>query len=213
MVLGQGPAAIGYYQLSITFFNDIRNRLELCDEWKISLRDQYKTNLDLKIAKEMCGRWGEKRAFQNLGMIAGQNLGDFKTAINYNERFHKIAKELGDGLGEGEACRQLGIAHHSLGNFQIAIDYHERQLKIAKELGEISWEGMAYCNLGNAHLSLGNIRTAIDYQERCLKIAKELGDKSEESMACGNLACAHYNLGDFITASLASPITAEEIFN
>ena len=213
VVLGQGPAAIGYYQLAITLFNDIRNRLKLSDEWKISLRDQYKTKRNLKIAKEMCDRWGEKRAFQNLGMIAGQNLGDLKTAVNFNERFQKIAKELGDGLGEGEACRQLGIAHHSLGNFQIAIDYHERQLKIAKELGEISWEGMAYCNLGNAHLSLGNIRTAIDYQERCLKIAKELGDKSEESMACGNLACAHYNLGDFITASLASPITAEEIFN
>ena len=72
---------------------------------------------------------------------------------------------------------------------------------------------MAYCNLGNAHLSLGNIRKAIDYQERCLKIAKELGDKSEESMTCGNLGCANYNLEDFITASLASPITAEEIFN
>ena len=113
VVLGQGPAAIGYYQLSITLFNDIRNRLKLSDEWKISLRDQYKTNRNLKIAKEMCDRWGEKRAFQNLGMIAGQNLGDLKTAVNFNERFQKIAKELGDGLGEGEACRQLGIAHHS----------------------------------------------------------------------------------------------------
>ena len=43
VVLGQGPTAIGYYQLAITLFNDIRNRLELSDEWKISLRDQYKT--------------------------------------------------------------------------------------------------------------------------------------------------------------------------
>ena len=43
-------------------------------------------NHDLKIAKEMCDRWGEKRAFQTLGMIARQNLGDFKTAINYHKR-------------------------------------------------------------------------------------------------------------------------------
>ena len=39
--LGQISVAIGYYQLSITSLNDIRNRLQLNDEWKISLRDQH----------------------------------------------------------------------------------------------------------------------------------------------------------------------------
>ena len=41
--LGQVPKAIDYYQQGILLFNNIRDRLELKDEWKISLRDQYQT--------------------------------------------------------------------------------------------------------------------------------------------------------------------------
>ena len=41
--LGQVPKAIDYYQQGILLFNNIRDRLELKDDWKISLRDQYQT--------------------------------------------------------------------------------------------------------------------------------------------------------------------------
>ena len=40
---GQVSQAIGYYQRSITFLNKVRDRLQLNDDWKISLRDQYQT--------------------------------------------------------------------------------------------------------------------------------------------------------------------------
>ena len=39
--LGQYPEAIKYCQRGVTLYNDIRNRLQLNDEWKISLREQY----------------------------------------------------------------------------------------------------------------------------------------------------------------------------
>ena len=39
--LDQVPVAIEYYQLGITLLNDIRDRLQLNDELKISLRDQF----------------------------------------------------------------------------------------------------------------------------------------------------------------------------
>ena len=39
--LDQVPVAIEYYQVAITLLNDIRDRLQLNDELKISLRDQY----------------------------------------------------------------------------------------------------------------------------------------------------------------------------
>ena len=39
--LDQVPVAIEYYQLGITLLNDIRDRLQLNDELKISLRNQY----------------------------------------------------------------------------------------------------------------------------------------------------------------------------
>ena len=39
--LGQVPVAIEYYKLGISLLNSIRDRPQLHDEWKISLRDQY----------------------------------------------------------------------------------------------------------------------------------------------------------------------------
>ena len=39
--LGLVSVAIEYYQTSITLLNDIRDRLQLNDGWKVSLRDQY----------------------------------------------------------------------------------------------------------------------------------------------------------------------------
>ena len=41
--LGQLSLAIEYYQLSVSLVNNIRDRLQLNDEWKISLRDRYQT--------------------------------------------------------------------------------------------------------------------------------------------------------------------------
>ena len=55
----------------------------------------------------------------------------------------KIAKEIGDRAGEGNAYGSLGIAYRSLGDSQKAIDYNEKHLKIAKEIGDRAGEGAA----------------------------------------------------------------------
>ena len=109
----------------------------------------------------------------------------------------KIAKEVGDRSGEGEAYRDLGNDYLSLGNFQKALKCHEKHLKIAKEVGDRSGEGEAYGNLGNVYLSLGNFQKAIEYHEKCLEIAKEVGDRSGEGRAYGNLGNAYQNLSNF----------------
>ena len=85
----------------------------------------------------------------NLGNIH-HSLGDFKTAIDYHERCLKIAKELGDRSGDGNAYGSLGNAYLSLGDFKTAKYYAERHLRIAKELGNRSVEGNAYGILGNS---------------------------------------------------------------
>ena len=141
----------------------------------------------------------EDKTHGNLG-DAHFSLGDFKTAMHYYERQLKIAKELGDRLGEGNAYGSLGNAHLSLGDLKTAIDYYKSHLEIAEELGDRLGEGKLYGNLGNAHRNLGNLKTAIDYYERHLKIAKELGDRLGEGNAYGNLGNAHLSLGDLKTA-------------
>ena len=135
---------------------------------------------------------------QKVGDKTGEaSLGDFRKAINQYEFHLKIAKEIGDKAGQGNAYGNLGNALLSLGDFKKAIDYHELHLKIAKEIGDKAGEGNAYGNLGNAFLSLGDFRKAIDYYELDLKIAKEVGDKAGEGITYGNLGNAFRYLGDF----------------
>ena len=155
---------------------------------------------DVKIAKETGDKLKEEKLGYNQVGCASKSLGDFKKAIDYHERHLKIAKEVGDISGEGNACCNLGCTYYCLGDFKKAIDYHERHLKIAKEVVDISGEGTAYCNLGCAYRSLGDFKKAIDYHERHLKIAKEVVDISGEGTAYCNLGCAYRSLGDFKTA-------------
>ena len=150
----------------------------------------------LKIAKEVCDRTGEGRAYCNLGN-AYQSLGNFQKAIEYHENHLKIAKEVSDRSEEGRAYCNLGIAYKSLGNFQKAIEYHENHLKIAKEVSDRVLEGRAHGGLGNAYQSLGNFQKAIEYHEKDMKIAKEVGDRSGEGRAYCNLGIAYKSLGKF----------------
>ena len=118
-------------------------------------------------------------------------------AIEYHNLHLKIAKEVGDKHGEGNAYGNLGNAYGSLGDFKKAIEYHNLHLKIVKEVEDKHGEGSAYGNLGNAYRRLGDLKKAIEYHTLHLKIAKEVGDKHGEINACGSLGNAYHSLGDY----------------
>lgn len=127
-------------------------------------------------------------------------MGDFKRAIEYQERSLQVLQEVGYKVEEGKSYCSLGNAYHNLGDFKTAIDYHERDLKIAREVEDKAAEGRACCNLGNVYHSLGDFKRAIEYHERHSNIAKEVGEKAEEGRRYGNLGNDYYSLGNFSTA-------------
>ena len=120
------------------------------------------------------------KSYGNLGNVY-HSLGQFKIAIEYQQRSLEIAKEVGDNAGEGESYCSLGCAYQGLGQFKAAIEYHQRHLEISKEVGDKAGEGRSYGNLGNAYQGLGQFKTAIEYHQRHLEIAKEVGDKAMET--------------------------------
>ncbi|XP_074608622.1 tetratricopeptide repeat protein 28-like [Acropora palmata] len=124
-------------------------------------------------------------------------LGDFRKAIEYHERHLKVARAVGDRVGEGSAYGNLGNAYQSLGDFRKAIEHHEKHLEIAKEVGHRVGERNAYGHLGNAYWSLGDFRKAIKYHEKRLEIAIEVGHRVGEGNAYGSLGNAFQSLGDF----------------
>ena len=169
---------------------------------------KYATNSDnfehlkpnLKVAEELLCDKMENETFINLRNFSKYGLGDFKTAIGFQERCLKLATQLGWKSSEKAAYCNIGVAYHGMGDFKTALFYFEQYLKIAKELGDRSGEGKAYGNLGVAHNSLGNFDTAKDYIRRRLKIAKELGDRFEEGRAYCHLGIAQLGQGNFQTA-------------
>ena len=81
-------------------------------------------------------------------------LGDYRKAIEYQEKQLKIAIEINDRDGEGRAYGNVGNAYQSLGDYGKAIEHQDKQLKIAIEIGDRAVEGAAYGNLGTAYHSL-----------------------------------------------------------
>ena len=92
-------------------------------------------------------RWEEAGVNCNRG-DAHASLEDVKTNIEDHERRLKIANELGDRSGKGEAYRFLANAYYILGDFQTAIDYLNRDLKIAQEKRNRWGDKRAIENLG-----------------------------------------------------------------
>ena len=74
----------------------------------------------------------------------------------------KIAIQIGDRAGEGQAYGNLGNAYKLLGDFRKAIEYHEKHLKIAIQIGDRAKEGGSYHNIGDGYSELGQFDIAVD---------------------------------------------------
>ena len=57
--------------------------------------------------------WPEKEEPLEISVSAYQSMCDYQKAIEYHEKHLKIAIQIGDLAGEGEANGNLGIAYQS----------------------------------------------------------------------------------------------------
>ncbi|MEO8890032.1 MAG: CHAT domain-containing tetratricopeptide repeat protein [Coleofasciculaceae cyanobacterium] len=135
----------------------------------------------------------------NLGN-AYYSLGDYATAIDYQQQSLAIAQEIKDRLGEGQSLGNLGVAFYSLGDYGKAIEYQQQYLAIAREIKDRLGEGQSLNNLGNAFYSLGDYSKAIDYYQQRLMIAREIKDRLGEGQSLNNLGLALFKSGKLTEA-------------
>ncbi|OUC43033.1 tetratricopeptide repeat protein [Trichinella nativa] len=112
--------------------------------------------------------------------------------ISFDRMNLKLTQEMGDRVGEGRACGNIGLAYHLLGDFKTAVQFHNERLQIAKEFGDKRAMRRAYSNLGNASVFLGELEPAIQYYSNALAVARELKDIAAEGQA-------FYSLGNCFT--------------
>ena len=133
-------------------------------------------------------------------MIGPEKDEPVEKAIEYLEYGLKIAKEIGDRVGEDRASGSLGNVYLSLGEFKEAIEYVEKRLKIAKEIGDRAGEGAANGNLGNSFYLQGHFREAIDCHKKHLEIANEIGERHDVGKAYHNIGLGYFSLKEFQNA-------------
>ncbi|MEH2053748.1 CHAT domain-containing protein, partial [Nostoc sp.] len=88
----------------------------------------------------------EGKALGNLG-LAYSNLGNYAKAIEYEQQWLEIAREIKDRQSEGAALGNLGLAYNNLGKYAKAIEYYQQVLAIAQEIKDRQSEAIALSNI------------------------------------------------------------------
>jgi tetratricopeptide (TPR) repeat protein len=127
-------------------------------------------------------------------------LGQYAKAIELHELHRSIAEEVGDRVGLGKACGNLGSCYGSLGQYAKAIELHEQDRSFAEEVGDRAGQGGACSNLGNCYSSLGQYAKAIELHEQDRAIGEEVGDRAGQRLACGSLGNCYSWLGQYAKA-------------
>lgn len=122
--------------------------------------------------------------------------GLYQDAVSYLQTALKIAQEVGDKRGEGDALGNLGIAYADLGQPRKAVEFYEQAMVVAHEIGDRRGERNALGNLGSVCIESGEPRKAVDFYERSLVISREIGDRGGEAIALNNLGNAYKYLGE-----------------
>ncbi|WP_188317068.1 AfsR/SARP family transcriptional regulator [Solihabitans fulvus] len=104
------------------------------------------------------------------------------------------SRRLGDGVGEGHALHDLGVAHWRLGRHDDAGRHHRRALHAGRRAGERALEARALNGLGEAARATGQPAQALREHRRALAITHEIGDHLERSRAHTGLGHAHRDL-------------------
>ena len=135
----------------------------------------------------------------NIGLVY-RYLGDFWSAIEFNQKGLSIAKDVFNTELERKAYVSLGVCYSSLGDFKNSIQFHQQAFCIAKETGNKDEEGRVCLSIGVGYDSLNDFKTAIEFYRQALSIAKQIENKELAVKAYNNLGGAYHSLRDFKTA-------------
>lgn len=113
----------------------------------------------------------------NLQGISYTLKGDYRKAIDFQNRRLKINQELGDKKGTAGALGNIGNIYSRQSNYPMALDYFERSLKIKEDLGDKKGMSVTITNIGVIYRKQGNTAKALDYYLQSFKMDKESGNK------------------------------------
>ena len=146
----------------------------------------------LKRQAENAENFNDKaRAFEKIGIHFEQN-GDYVQALEYQEKYLEVAKEMDDEHEQGQAYVNIANIHLAKGKYEEAIG----KSKTAERLGNTAVKATAYSVMGSAYTGLGQYKIAEDLHRKEMDII-EFDDRSGIAQANGNIGMALFGTGDY----------------
>ena len=167
--LGQVSKAIEYYQTGITMLNDIRDRLQLNDGWKISLRDQYQ-NVYAALWRVMLADGKVTQALFSAEQGRAQSLKDLM-ALNYLFDANDAVQE-NSTFGELSSCLPLNTIFMAIGKKELIFWVCQKGKKVELRRKEISSQDEIKSLVQSLVEKIG-ARDNVECEDRSLELARD----------------------------------------
>ena len=120
-------------------------------------------------------RDSEAEAYTRLGSITVL-LGDLDKALEYQQRFLLVSKQLGGGRKEGRAVRECAVLQERLQQHEEAAASLKRALEIAEEHEDLPAIQSTCAHLGRLYAALEDHAKAVHYYREAFRVAQVLDD-------------------------------------
>src|SRR6478609_6501743 len=140
----------------------IRLLLELSDQYQYENVDQANTyaNQALELSEEKNWEWA--LAESNLRMaFLGTLMGDFTTALKFDNRYLQAARNLNDSLLLARAMNNIGQDYSDLGEYDDAYYYLTKSYRVARAIDDSLFQSVCLLNLGHVFRELGQYDIAL----------------------------------------------------
>ncbi len=139
------------------------------------------------------------RTLNNIGMLK-RIFGDNAAALDYVQRGHRLAEQVGDKKLLSSTLTNLGIIQREQGDYARALEYLEKSLTLSEALGDKVTISLALNTIGAIHGSQGNQSQALEYFQRALKLGQATDNKPFIANALNNVGTTYHKQRDYARA-------------
>ena len=159
----------------------------------------YREALSLSLASS--DNFNESVAYAGIGKNA-MARGDYKGAIEWQDKAMVIAKASGWYLMEAAMRSEIGWCKYKLGDNAEALECFNHAERMFRNAGALSNRQICLGNIGNVYLSRGDYGTSLVYYQDALRYAQQIGDRVSTAKWLSNLAHVASLMGNPVLAGV-----------
>jgi tetratricopeptide (TPR) repeat protein len=133
----------------------------------------------------------------NLMGSAKFRAGDYKTALNYQEKHLALTQKLKNKIGISAAYSNLSSIMYEMGNYPTAIEYQFKSMRVDEELHDTSGVATSYCILGVIYQAQEENDKALAYYQKSKELCERVNDEYTMASTLINMGAIYEIKKDF----------------